>query len=151
DGWDVQKEFALLRTALKPVAKYLMPEFCVAGDKRAFGKRLQKGVAVVHYAGHCDFDPDGSAYLVREVPKSGLPELAKNIYVNDLAASLRKLDLRLVVMSSCNSGFWPVVEPLLEAGVPAVIGINGSVKSESAIEFCEKLYESLCLGLTLDE
>ena len=54
-------------------------------------------------------------------------------------------------LSACNSGFWPTVEPLIEAGVPAIIGVNGAIDLESTIEFCGKMYESLCLGLTLDE
>jgi hypothetical protein len=54
-------------------------------------------------------------------------------------------------MSACNSGFWTAVKPLLDAGIPAVLGVNGVVFSDSTIEFCAKLYESLAVGLTLDE
>src|SRR5271167_2988896 len=54
-------------------------------------------------------------------------------------------------MSACNSGHWAAVSPLLRAGIPAVLGVNGIVASQSAIEFCAKLYESLAVGLTLDE
>jgi hypothetical protein len=43
------------------------------------------------------------------------------------------------------------VRPFLEAGVPAVFGINGSVDSDSTIELCAKMYESLAVGLSLDE
>lgn len=32
-----------------------------------------------------------------------------------------------------------------------MIGVNGGVASTSTIEFCTKLYESLAVGLTLDE
>jgi hypothetical protein len=54
-------------------------------------------------------------------------------------------------MTACNSGFWPAVEPLLEARIPALIALNGLVASVSTIEFCVKLYESLAVGLSLDE
>ncbi len=35
--------------------------------------------------------------------------------------------------------------------MPVVIGVNGAVASVSTIEFCAKLYESLAVGLSLDE
>jgi hypothetical protein len=54
-------------------------------------------------------------------------------------------------MSACNSGYWSAVKPLLDVGIPAVLGVNGAVASQSTIEFCAKLYESLAIGLTLDE
>jgi hypothetical protein len=54
-------------------------------------------------------------------------------------------------MSACNSGYWGAVKPLLNAGIPAVLGVNGAVASQSTIEFCAKLYESLAVGLTFDE
>jgi hypothetical protein len=147
DGWEVRTEFNLLRDALKPISNYILPTFSIASDKVAF----RRGAAILHYAGHCDSDPDGRSYLIRELPRSGRLEQTDKIYIDELAASLRKSRVRLVVLSACNSGFWPIVEPLLEAGVPAVIGVNGAIASQSTIEFCAKLYESLCLGLTLDE
>jgi len=54
-------------------------------------------------------------------------------------------------MSAYNSGYWAIVGPLLDAGIPAVLGVNGAVASISTIEFCKKLYQSLAVGLTLDE
>jgi hypothetical protein len=44
-----------------------------------------------------------------------------------------------------------MIQPLLDAGIPAIIGINGAIASVSTIEFCAKLYEALAIGLTLDE
>jgi hypothetical protein len=68
-----------------------------------------------------------------------------------LALRLAESGTRLAVMSACNSGYWAAVKPLLNAGVPVVVGINGGVASISTIEFCAKLYESLAVGLSLDE
>jgi len=59
--------------------------------------------------------------------------------------------MRLAVLSACNSGYWDAVKPLLNAGVPVVVGVNSGVASSSTIEFCAKLYESLAVGLSLDE
>jgi hypothetical protein len=44
-----------------------------------------------------------------------------------------------------------VVKPFLDAEIPVVIGVNGIIATQSTIEFCKKLYESLAVGLSLDE
>jgi len=151
DGWDVWKEFDLLREALKPVARYIQPEFAVASHAKTLAGGYAGQAAIFHYAGHCDFDADGRAFLLRELPTSRklLPE--DTLYLDALAPILGKSGTRLAVMSACNSGHWAAVKPRLDAGVPAVIGVNGGVASVSTIEFCKKLYESLSVGLTLDE
>jgi CHAT domain len=148
DHWEVRTEFDLLKAALKPVSAYVSPWFEAAAD--AFGPEL-RDAAILHYAGHCDIEADGRAYLVRQVPNAGSLARTQVVYVDDLAAMLDGRRTRLIVLSACNSGFWPAVEPLLGAGIPAVLGINGAVDSRSTIGFCAKLYESLAVGLTLDE
>lgn len=149
DAWDVWREFSQLRRALKPVASYLAPEFAVASDMDVF--EIETDNAIFHYAGHCDFDRDDSAYMVREMPTTGGLGTARKAQIADLAQTLKHAKTRLVVLSACNSGAWPVVKPLLKAGIPAVIGINGAVASDSTIEFCTRLYDSLAVGLSLDE
>lgn len=151
DGWDVWKEFDLLREALRPVARYIQPEFAVTSHSKTLASGYAGQAAIFHYAGHCDFDERGRAYLLRELPVSRgmLPE--DTVYLDALAPILGEGGTRLAVMSACNSGHWAAVKPLLDAGIPAVVGVNGGVASMSTIEFCKKLYESLSVGLTLDE
>jgi hypothetical protein len=151
DGWEVGKEFDLLCQALKPVARYIQPEFAVASGADGFRATHPGRAAIFHYAGHCDFDADGRAFLLRELPTSrGLS--AKDVFfVEELAHALAGSGTRLAVMSACNSGYCAAVKPLLEVGIPAVLGVNGAIASQSTIEFCAKLYESLAVGLTLDE
>lgn len=151
DPWEVRREFDQLRAALKPVARYLEPQFAVASDPDVFEREIEDGHAILHYAGHCDFERDGSAFMVCEMPGSGDLRQSSKARIADLARTLKRTRPRLVVLSACNSGFWPVAGPLLKAGVPAVIGINGGVYSDSTIEFSTRLYESLALGLSLDE
>ncbi|MEO6545416.1 MAG: CHAT domain-containing protein, partial [Nitrospiraceae bacterium] len=151
DGWEVRKEFDLLHQAMNPVAGYIQPVFAVASSANGLGATDRKHAAIFHYSGHCDFDERGRAFLLRELPTSR-PLSAKYIYyVDELAISLAGTGTRLAVMSACNSGYWAAVKPLLDAGIPAVLGVNGAVVSQSTIEFCAKLYESLAVGLTLDE
>jgi hypothetical protein len=151
DVWQVKKEFGLLCQALKPIADFIEPKFATATKATAFEPERQGAAAIFHYSGHCYFDDDGRPYLAREVPKSESAGIERKFYVEALAPALAAAGTRLAVMSACNSGFWTVVKPLLDAGLPAVIGVNGAVFSDSAIEFCAKLYESLAVGLTLDE
>lgn len=145
------KEFDLLREALKPVERYIQPEFAVASQAKTLAGGSAGQAAIFHYAGHCDLDADGRAFLLRELPTSRklLPE--DTLYLDEFAPILGEGGTRLAVMSACNSWHWAAVKPLLDAGVPAVIGVNGGVASVSTIEFCKKLYESLSVGLTLDE
>lgn len=151
DGWEVYKEYSLLRSALKPVEKFVSPEYFVASDAKAFDGEGGRDAAIFHYAGHCDFDAGGRPYLVREMPTSTSLAHAPKMYFSEVADRLKQWGTRFAVFSACNSGYWPMVKPLLEAGLPALVGINGAVSSASTIEFCAKLYHSLALGLTLDE
>jgi hypothetical protein len=43
------------------------------------------------------------------------------------------------------------VQPVVNAGVPVVIGLNGAVASVTTIEFFTRLYEALGLGMGIDE
>ena len=151
DGWDVGKEFELLSRALTPVRKYIQPVFAIASNAKGLGAKHPARSTIFHYAGHCDFDERGRAFLLRELPTSRALSDDDSFYVDDLALSLAGSGTRLAVMSACNSGYWAAVKPLLSAGIAAVVGVNGAVASQSTIEFCAKLYESLAVGLTLDE
>ena len=151
DVWEVGKEFSLLNRALEPVGSYVKPAFTRASNVKDVYKTIRKGAAIFHYAGHCDFDRTGKPFLVRELPTTRALGPADMIDLDELAERLGKSGTRLAVMSACNSGYSAAVKPLLNAGVPVVIGVNGAVASISTIEFCAKLYESLAVGLTLDE
>ncbi len=152
DGWRVRSEYDLLCGALRPIARFLTPSFSVASKLDSFGDGAAAGkTAIFHYAGHVDFDNHARPYMVREMPQTSALDPDGQVYIEDLAPALRRAGTRLAVMSACNSGFGPAVKPLLEAGIPAVVAINGAVASESTIEFCAKLYDSLAVGLSLDE
>ena len=70
---------------------------------------------------------------------------------DELASRLAQAGTKLAVFNACNSGFWPFVRPLVRAGVPAVVGVQGLVSNLAALNFAEKLYRSLAVGLSLDE
>jgi hypothetical protein len=68
-----------------------------------------------------------------------------------LATRLARAGTRLAVFNACNSGLWPFVRPLMRAGIPAVIGVQGLISNIAALNFAEKFYQSLAVGLSLDE
>lgn len=149
DRWDVRGEYERLATALRPVARWIEPTFCTS-TALDLGAR-KASTAIFHYAGHCSFDEHARAYLIRENPLQGPARDTDAIYLEDIAPQLRASGTRLVVLSACDSGFAPAVTPLLDAGIPAVVAVNGAVHSASTIEFCSKLYDSLAVGFSLDE
>src|SRR6185295_266740 len=63
DAWAVKREFDQLQAALKPVSKYLLPEFAVASDEDVFDRQIEEDNAILQYSGHCDFADDGSAFM----------------------------------------------------------------------------------------
>lgn len=68
-----------------------------------------------------------------------------------LATRLLRAGTRLAVFNACNSGFWAFVRPFLRAGIPIVIGVQGSVSNLAALNFAVRLYKSLAVGLSLYE
>ncbi len=155
DPWGVLEEHRRLSEALRVPSDALLIDFARA-DKESLARMLAKPAAIFHYAGHTDTDND-RGYLVEELRTGGTGlKLGDNTYVEPLysetlGAMLANAQTKLAVFSACNSGRWTFVEPLLRAGVPAVIGTQGQVSVEAAITFCQKLYAYLAHGLSLDE
>jgi hypothetical protein len=115
---------------------------------------LAQPAAIFHYSGHTDADRN-SGYLVREVKADRLgsdrAESVDKMYSFELANLLQRAGTRLAVFSACNSGRWAFTEPLLRAGLPALIGAQGIVSVPGAQIFCRTLYTKLAVGLSLDE
>jgi hypothetical protein len=120
---------------------------------------------VLHYAGHVDLEAERGALVQLASAKvlggqrqwddlpslEALPERARWAWSESLAPRLARGGTRLAVFNACNSGFWPFVRPFMRAGLPALIGVQGLVSNIAALNFAEKLYSSLAVGLSLDE
>jgi hypothetical protein len=52
---------------------------------------------------------------------------------------------------ACNSGRWQVARPLLHAGLPVLVGVQGVVTDVESMVFSQRLYNYLGAGLSLDE
>lgn len=152
DAWCVREEYQRLSGALEPVQEFLAMDFCAASDDH-MELALTKPATIFHYSGHTDVS-DGRGYLMREVAVQGGVcrfDVSPKLYSETLAVLLRKARTRLAVFSACNSGRWAFVQPLVQAGLPALVGVQGTVSTLAASAFCRKLYSSLAIGLPLDE
>jgi hypothetical protein len=148
DRWGVGIEYIKLAKALESISEFLGLEFITASGNN-IEAALKEPASILHYSGHTDAEK-GRGYLVREVDTQGSGAL-QIMYSEELANLLHNAQTRLAVFSACNSGRWVFAEPLLRAGLPALIGTQGSVSVQGASTFCEKLYASLAVGLTMDE
>jgi hypothetical protein len=150
DQWRVVGEYEDLGEALAPVGDLLDLDFVTAAEDH-IEDALREPTAIFHYSGHTDV-ARGRGYLVREVAGVDANRQAYDpLYSERLADFLQGAGTRLAVFSACNSGRWPFVEPLIRAGLPALVGTQGTVTVRAANAFCEKLYLSLAVGLSLDE
>lgn len=158
DPWQVAEEREKLGKALEPVEKFLrIDDSFESAAGNYIEDALSAPVSVFHYSGHVDVE-NGRGFLVREITNSSFNN--DDFCAADFSRlfSDRKLDVlldrsgtRIAVFSACNSGRWPFVKPLLKAGLPAFVGVQGSTSCDAAIAFCQKLYSSLAVGLSLDE
>ena len=118
---------------------------------------------VFHYAGHGKFEStmgvsfgsvEGRGYLSlvgddgREAP----------FYSDRLALLMMQRNVRLAVLGACEGGrrdgvnAWTGVVPALAlAGIPAVIGMQMTIRDKNAITFTRRLYRALAGGQTVDE
>ena len=162
DGWGVQAEYDSLGKAMRPLRSLLAFDFARSDDARAIERALDGGGDVLPYAGPVDIDGDHAA-LVQLADSAALrggeagTRLEKARPPADLAAAavlaprLARAGTRLAVFNACNSGAWPFARHFVRAGIPAMIGVQGLVSNIAALNFAEKLYKSLAVGLTLDE
>jgi hypothetical protein len=174
DGWAVKSEFDSLRAAMQPVGELMEFSFQPADALARVDKALSDGCEVFHYSGHTDIR-DGRGTMVHRARADVLRAFDQAVAQNAspgaefddrmeaiktpaawadsevLASRLAAGGTRLAVFNACNSGLWPFVRPLMHAGLPAVVGVQGIVTNIAAMNFAEKFYQSLAVGLSLDE
>lgn len=147
DKWQVEQEYELLTSAVDGVKNLVQPEFLKASEPHGIEKALAHSVPIFHYTGHTDTDHTlGLGYLIRE-----MAEKAPRLFSSHLAPMLARAGTRLAVFSACNSADSTFVRPLIESGIPAIVGASDVIYSDAALAFCSKLYQSLAVGLSLDE
>lgn len=179
DRWSVALEHQSLGTTMKGVHGLLSFDFARADDTVSVDRALAEGCDVFHYAGHVEIGGSrgaliqlvdtarfsgqmagveyaataGGAYVSPDrLPRvESLQAAAPWAQADVLATRLVRAGTRLAVFNACNSGLWPFVRPLMRAGVPAVVGVQGLISNIAALNFAELFYKSLAVGLSLDE
>jgi hypothetical protein len=160
DTWGVQQEHASLTKAMRSVQDFVEFEF-VRADAGSVDREVESGCDIFHYAGHTMVE-DGRGAMVQLARMENAPsgeqlcfemqaERAAWSRADQLAPRLGRAGTRLAVFNACNSGYWPFVSPFMRAGLPALVGVQGTVGNVAALNFSARLYESLAVGLSLDE
>lgn len=163
DKWAVAIEHSSLAKSMRSLKGLLTLDFVRADTADEVDRTLAVGCDLFHYAGHTEVE-DGRGAVVQlasaelyarnsyDVSRvEALPNRAAWAWSDILALRLSRAGTKLAVFNACNSGFWPFVRPFMRAGVPAVVGVQGLVSNIAALNFAEKLYQSLAVGLSLDE
>jgi hypothetical protein len=125
---------------------------------------LPEGQAhLFHFAGHGDFERrmgaqpgtvEGEGVIVLD---DGYGDPAP-LNVGQLALQLRRAGVRVAVLGACQSGrrddvnVWSsVATALLKAELGAVVGMQYTIRDDSAIAFADAFYHALVAGLPIDE
>lgn len=158
-------EHASLVKSMRTLKGLITLDFVRGDAADEVDRALVAGCDLFHYAGHTEVE-DGRSAMVQlasaklyaghlhltDVPRvEALPNRAAWAWSDVLALRLSRAGTKLAVFNACNSGFWPFVRPFMRAGVLAVVGVQGLVSNIAALNFAEKLYQSLAVGLSLDE
>lgn len=110
--------------------------------RRATGQLYQ----IIHYAGHSFRTDDGTVYLV--LP--GLePSRLQRLSISDFAQLVRQEELKLIILSSCQSSSPDGVFRLVQAGIPAAVGFNWKIDDDEAPYFTYRLHEQLAKQVPL--
>ncbi|MBK7673520.1 MAG: CHAT domain-containing protein [Candidatus Accumulibacter sp.] len=165
DGWGVKQEFRSLKRSLAPLSDLVEIDSVWADDADGVQAQLARGCDFFHYAGHVDID-GSQASLVALVNPAVAQATDEQILggrfedgcaaagwnrVERLAPLLKHAGVRCVMLNACNSGYWPVAQHFLRAGIGCLVGVQGLVSNLAALHFAERLYRSLALGLSVNE
>jgi hypothetical protein len=124
--------------------------------KRLFEALRDNSFDIFHFVGHGDLDPEtkkGHLLLLDQQNEKGVPYDCE-----DLAATLRDHQIRLAILSACNTSvgntavpFGVVAEALLRERIPAVIANHLPVPIASVATFVGRLYEVLLANGDIDQ
>ena len=159
DYWSTRAEFKTLQENTANIADRVAFDFLPSGDTTAVTKALAGRFDIFHYAGHVEAD-HAPGYFIQtahydQTQQPGFSEAdtapAPWTRSDQLAPLLRSAGARLAVFNACNSGHWTFMQPMMAQGLPATIGVQGTVLNDAALAFSSALYSALAVGLSLDE
>jgi hypothetical protein len=157
----IEREFEKIQGVFKEMPS-VVPEPHPGATREALQDALMTPAHIFHFAGHGDFEGDlgssfkstsGQGYIIL------LDDEGKGVKfpADELADFLRGSQVRLAVLTACETGStdqinaWTGVVPaLIQAGIPAVVGMQFSIQEENAIAFSRQFYLALARGLSID-
>ncbi|MGP0089137.1 MAG: CHAT domain-containing protein [Xanthobacteraceae bacterium] len=101
---------------------------------------------ILHFAGHSVRADDGAVFLILpgDAPGKVVP-----LSIHDFANWARHCELRLVLLSSCQSSSPDAIFRLAQAGIPSVIGFRWEVDDKEAAFFTQSLHHQLAKQVSL--
>jgi tetratricopeptide (TPR) repeat protein len=151
---DVVREKRLIKEALKPLieeGRLVVKWEDEASLERIHDTMLAFNPHIIHYTGHGGF-ADGGVLLLEDGYDKSL-----NVSGTKLAERLANRDIRLVVLSGCQTAkaktsdsFSSVAGALVKKGIPAVIAMQQSIRDDSANIFASRFYRALASGQPVD-
>jgi len=151
DSLAVDEEKARLEKALAPLIKSgrLRLTWLEKATTPALQVALRRGVHVVHYIGHGDYDAEKQEGELLFEDESSTTSSVKASW---LATLLRDSDVRLAFLNACKTGHAAdgVAEVLVRREVPAALGMQVSVRDDVATAFSETFYAALVDGWPVD-
>ena len=124
---------------------------------------MTRGAHIFHFSGHGKFEGEmGSSYGSQEgkgfLALTGDDGKEVAFSAQKLALSLAGRGVRFAMLGACESSMvdqvnaWTgIASALTRAGIPAVIGMQFTIKDRNAIAFTKSLYLALAAGQTIDE
>lgn len=115
----------------------------------------KKNAQVFHYAGHGTIkkEPLDEAFKYKKVVYLVLAGEDGGAQLWDgekVAIELGNRNIQLVVLSACDSGLSGLVPALVNQNIPAVIGMQFTVRDTNAVAFNRRFYQALANGKSID-
>jgi hypothetical protein len=156
DKLDMVKEEDNLRQALVGVDSVDLELLRNGKLEGLLSTLTEKNAQVFHYAGHGVIKKvpiEEKAFTYRKVVSLLLAgeHGGAHLWGSDrIAMELGTRGIRLVVLSACDSGLTGLVPDLVRRNIPAVIGMQFTVRDANAVAFSRRFYQALASGKSID-
>ena len=159
---DMAREEDNLRQALVGVGGHQLEVFNKGKLEGLLDSLTENKAQVFHFAGHgtIEKEPLAKAFTFREDKKLVLvdKEGGEQLWDDEkVAMELGRRGILLVVLSACDSGgvdpgsqFSGGIPTLVQQGIPAVVGMQFTVRDANAIAFSHRFYLALASGKSID-
>lgn len=150
---DLDPQSKLLLSAFDEISHRLdIDELQSPGVHRATLAAKLKGskpYQVLVFYGHGQYQTEGQSYLILDKLGGGEDHLKPKEFANWLLHHARN-PVQLVVLIACESGI-ELAQQMAQAGVPAVVAMQGKITEEDARRFCHGFFQAAASGASLSK